>query len=516
MKKIITILLAVVSLLCFVSCKDGNADDGGTVKLNVANLYMQNIDDEYTEYIEDKFNVSLSGKQYSWADWDSQVTSAINGNNMPDVFHWNLDYNTFPTLKRWVKGGSLKALPDLSAYPNIKRCVEACTAVENMKINGKLYGIPLIKNPQDTGLNFNEFTYIYRKDWVKKLVQIDSARYSHLLKDDNVFTYDEFEEMLYAFKENDLAGNNKTVALADVEWSYPSVANYFIDAPYSYVYDDAQNKYVWNYTTQKFTDGLNKAKKYVTDGVYWQDQYSSKEGGALTKFKSGVVGCYFENVILTNYDSIRKEFKANNPTADVDDACSLMHLKRADGKFVYEGGYNWYSVTLFSADTSDVKMKKMLEIMDWLLGEEGTKLATYGLKDVDYTENDDGTINLLWTKKTNGEYAKKKIGAQYLRYTASIGYDIAQNNPLIGDKTKEAYNKWNGDVRKFIEDGDAYVMPLYLDMNWKTSKNKDNYAGLRNEAKSAMVEYTFGKGGWDEFNKQSKEKYESVLSEING
>lgn len=158
----------------------------------------------------------------------------------------------------------------------------------------------------------------------------------------------------------------------------------------------------------------------------------------------------------------------------------------------------------------------MLEIMDWLLGEEGTKLATYGLKDVDYTENDDGTINLLWTKKTNGEYAKKKIGAQYLRYTASIGYDIAQNNPLIGDKTKEAYNKWNGDVRKFIEDGDAYVMPLYLDMNWKTSKNKDNYAGLRNEAKSAMVEYTFGKGGWDEFNKQSKEKYESVLSEING
>lgn len=516
MKKIIAILLVSVSLFFVVSCKNKDNNPNGIIKLNVANLYLQNIEDGYAEYIENKFNVMFSGKQYSWADWDSQVTSAINGNNMPDVFHWNLEANTFPTLKRWVKGGSVKALPDLTPYPNLKTVVDACTAINEMKIDGKLYGLPLIKNPEDLDLNFNEFTYIYRKDWVKKLVQINPEKYSHLLKEDDVFTYSEFEELLYAFKENDMAGNNKTIPLADVEWSYPSINNYFVKANYTYVYDENQNKYVWNYNTAEFNKGLNKVKEYVADGIYWQDQYSAKEGGALTKFKSGVVGCYYENVILSNYDTIRKDFKVNNPTVNVDDGCALMHLKRDDGKFVYEGGYNWYSITLFSADTSDEKMHKMLEIMDWLLSEEGTKFATYGTKDVDYSENSDGTIELHWSKKTNGEYATKKIGARYLRYTVSIGYDVAENDPLINEKSKEVYKKWNSEVRKFIADGEAYVMPLYLEMNWKTSPNKDAYAGLKNDARAAIVEYTFGKGDWNEFNNRSKDKYEAVLKEING
>lgn len=516
MKKFISVLLSAICLVA-VFGNGCSKESGATVKLNIANLYLQSFEDEYAEYIEDKFNVEISAKQYSWADWDSQVTSAINGNNMPDVFHWNLEANTFPSFQRWVKGGSLKALPDLSKYPNLKKCVDACTGIEKMKIDGKLYGIPLVKNPNDLSINFNEFTYIYRKDWVKKLVEIDSDKYSRLLKDDDVYTFSEFEELLYAFKEHaSELGGSKTIPLADVEWAYPSVLSYYVKALGSYVYDGEAKKYVWNYTTDEYTEGLNKAKQYVSDEIYWQDQYSAKGNGALTKFKSGVVGCYYENVVLTNYESIRKDFKKNNPTVDVDDACALMHLKRNDGKVVYEGGYNWYSVTLFSADASDEQVEKMLEIMDWLLSEGGTKFATYGIKDVDYTEKEDGTIELLWSKKGDGEYANKKIDAQYLRYTASIGYDIVENSPLVSQASKDAYKKWNTKAKEFVANGEAYVMPLYLDMSWQTTENKVNYAGLRNEAVAAVVEYTFNKGGWDEFNNKSKVKYEAVLKEING
>jgi len=409
----------------------------------------------------------------------------------------------------------LKEIPDLSAYPNVERLVNSVDGLDKMKIDGKLYALPLVKNPSDPEIAYSEFTYIYRKDWARRLATDNPALYGHLYKEDDIYTYSEFLELLYAFKENDMAGNNKTIPLADVEWSFPSVLNYYKKAPFNYVLNDANDAFVWNHTTTQMTAGVNAAKTLAEDGIYWADQYSAKEGSALTKFKSGVVGAYFENITLSNYSSIRKEFKANNPNIDVNEGTALMHLKRDDGKFVYEGAYNWWSVTMFSSTISDEAMHKTLEILDWLYSEEGTMFATYGFIDRDYTIAENGDITVLWEKKTNGDYATKKIGARYLRYIMSLNNDILFDDPTLDKRTRDAYVNWTTQVNENITNGQVYIMPLYEDMNWLSATNKNLYASLDKEAQAAMISYIFGKGGWNEFNQTAQSKYVEVLREIN-
>jgi len=513
-KRILSLFLVLTFIFILVSC-NGDDIDGDAVELNIANLYFVELDDEYTEYIEEKFGVKFKTRNYSWADWDQQVTSAVNSDNLPDVFHWNLQPSTYPTMVRWANGMMLREIPDLTNYPNLNRMLNDAYGLDYLKVNGKLYALPLLKNPTNPDVEFNEFTYIYRKDWAKKLATQNPTLYGHLYKEDDVYTYAEFEELLYAFKTNDMAGNNKTIPLADVEWSFPSVLNFYKKAPYNYVLNDAETAYVWNYTTPEVTSGLDKAKKYAEDGIYWADQYSAKEGSALSKFKSGVVGAYFENVTISNYSTIRKEFKLNNPNVDIDEGTALMKLKRADGKFVYEGAYNWWSTTMFSSYISDKEMNKLLEILDWLYSEEGTLFATYGFEGDDYTVNEDGSINILWEKKSNGEYASKKIGAKFLRYIMSLNNDLLLDDPTLDAKTLNAYTSWNQFVKDKIAEGQVYLMPLYEEMNWLSATNKNMYASLDKEAIAAMTSYIFGKGGWNEFNQNNASKYNSVLNEIN-
>lgn len=513
-KKILSLCLVLTLTVILASC-NGDEDLDDTVQLNIANLYFVQLDDEYTEYIEERFGVKFKTRNYSWADWDQQVTSAVNSDNLPDVFHWNLQPSTYPTMVRWVNGMMLKEIPNLDNYPNLKRMMDDVYGLDYLKVNGKLYALPLLKNPTNPEFEFNEFTYIYRKDWAKKLATENPNLYGHLYKEDDVYTFEEFEELLYAFKQNDLAGNNKTIPLADVEWSFPSVLNFYKKAPYNYVLNDAGTQFVWNYTTSEVTAGLEKSKKLAEDGIYWADQYSSKEGSALNKFKSGVVGAYFENVTISNYSTIRKEFKLNNPNVDIDEGTALMKLKRADGKFVYEGAYNWWSTTMFSSYTTDKEMNKLLEILDWLYSKEGTLFATYGFEGEDYTINEDGSIKVLWGKKTNGEYANKKIGAKFLRYIMSLNNDVLLDDPTLDSKTLQTFQSWNEFVKEKIKTDEVYLTPLYEDMNWLSATNKNMYASLDKEAVAAMTSYIFGKGGWTEFNQNNAYKYNAVLDEIN-
>lgn len=520
-KNVLSAILAACLLcgcLLGAACGGGESeyDPDGNVRLEIANLYMTDLGDAYTDFIEDKFGVNISPKGYSWTDWDSQVTSAVNGNNMPDVFHWNLEADTFPTLERWAKGGSLRALPDdLSAYPNVQKAISEATAVEQMKVNGKLYCIPLLRDVNEPEAEYSEFTYMYRKDWARELAEKDPAKYGDLYKEDDVYTFSEFERLLKAFKDEDMAGSGKTIPLADVEWSFPSVINYFKDAPHAYVKNEQTGKFEWNYTTPAFNEGLEKAKLYVEQGIYWADQYAAKEGDAMTKYRSGVVGCYFDNFTLTNYAEMRESFSAANPGVDIEDGTALMRLKNDEGKFVYEQANNWWSATLFSYDITDVQMNKFLEIMDWLLSEEGTMLATYGFEGTDYEVKEDGTVELFWSKKTNGEYASKVIGARYLRYAVSLGYDVTENDPLIDDATKAAHGAWKQDVEEQIAAGEVKFLPLYPEMNWLSLPEKNANAGLLNEATTAIVQYVFGDGGWDTFNESNRSRYEAVVNEVN-
>jgi len=351
------------------------------------------------------------------------VSAAVNAGNLTDVFQFNVtQFNFANSYKFWAEGQVTKALPDdLSAWPNVKSLVDNTTDIDSLKIDGHLYGLPIAKNIAEPKVNYSPFTYVYRRDWAKTW---------GVYQDNDVYTWDQFTKLVATFNTKlNPTGNADKYAMADVEWGFPSLTNFYKQVPHCFAFDETAKKYVGNFATDGYVQGMDLAKKYVDSKVYGYDQYNATEGGARKAYESNKCGIFYENLSLSNYQAIRAALSTAN-TLDanfqVDDAAAIMKVKGPDGKYALEGTDNWFSMSLFNYDISDTKMKKILDLLDYLLGEEGTKLAVYGKAGYDYTEDSDGGITLSdngWPIGDDGKYVAKTNGAKYLRYVATLGSD---------------------------------------------------------------------------------------------
>ena len=150
MRKSILLLAATsmaLGLLTLGGCSNSKKDKytkDGKLMVSMRNLYFSSYKggDSYIEEVENKFKLKFSFETYDWANWETQVTGSINGQNMEDVFHANIDsYNFATTYKFWAEEELVKPLPDdMSKWPNIQHVLENTSNIESLKVDGKLYG----------------------------------------------------------------------------------------------------------------------------------------------------------------------------------------------------------------------------------------------------------------------------------------------------------------------------------------------------------------------------------------
>ena len=254
-KKIIygAALTALMSFSALTGCGHNSAadqyDKNNRLILNVKNVYFDQWtgEDMYTDMINERFGVSIKASNYAYEDWDTMVNTAINGNNLTDTIQFNLKaYNFGSTYESWVDFGMLKALPDnMSKWPNLKKMLDNISNIDALKIDGKLYGIPIandINNPQK---DFSNFTYVYRRDWAKQIDELNKnvPNYVPVYKEGDVYTWDEFTRLCDAFNTNlkTLSGMSQASVLVDEQWGFPSVTNFYKDAPHCYAKDASGN-----------------------------------------------------------------------------------------------------------------------------------------------------------------------------------------------------------------------------------------------------------------------------------
>ena len=533
-KKIIygAVFTALMSLSALTGCGGNNAadkyDKNGRLILNLKNVYFDQWtgEDMYTDIINEKFGVCVKATNYAYEDWDTMVNTAINGNNLTDTIQFNLKaYNFGSTYEEWVDFGMLKPLPsDMSKWPNLKSMLDNISNIDALKIDGKLYGIPIandIKNPQK---DFSNFTYVYRRDWAKQIDEMNKnkANYEPVYREGDVYTWAEFLRLCDAFKTNikTLSGMTQASVLVDEQWAFPSVTNFYKDAPHCYA-KDADGKAIANFAGEKYLAGLEVAKQFVSeDMIYSQDQFNFADNKANQLYLGGQAAILYDNYSLANYIKLRKLFKSSQKTVNLDDGTAFLKIKGPDDKFALEGTENWFSMTMFNADISDKKQQKILDILDYLLGEEGTRLAIYGKEGYDYTMVDGQVVlnEIGWEKDTmTGQYANKTNGAKYLRYMATLGNDTKSYDPFTELDAYNLLSSWQEEMKAAKAAGNLRVVKEPADISWMSTPEKnDKTEGLLNDANTAVLKYCFNKISLDEYKKSfESNNWKKVLQEIN-
>ena len=526
------VLTALMSLSALTACNGNSAadkyDKNGRLILNIKNVYFDQWtgEDMYTDIINEKFGVSIKASNYAYEDWDTMVNTAINGNNLTDTIQFNLKaYNFGSTYESWVDFGMLKALPDdMSKWPNLKSMLDNISNIDALKVDGKLYGIPIandIKNPQK---DFSNFTYVYRRDWAKKIDEMYPDR-DPVYREGDVYTWDEFTRLCDAFNTNlkTLSGMTQASVLVDEEWAFPSVTNFYKDAPHCYA-KDADGKAIANFASEKYLAGLEVAKDFVSGKkIYSQDQYNFAANKANQLYLGGQAAILYDNYSLANYIKLRKLFKEsqkNVPGFNLDDGTAFLKIKGPDGKFALEGTENWFSMTMFNADISNKKQEKILDILDYLLTEEGTRLAIYGKQGYDYDIVDGEVVlnEMGWEKDAmTGQYATKTNGAKYLRYMATLGNDTKSYDPFTELDAYNLLNAWQEEMKAAKTAGELRVVQEPADISWMSTPSKnDKTEGLLADANTAVLKYCFDKKSFNDYKKEfENNNWKKVLQEIN-
>lgn len=508
-----------LGLLTLTACprsgKQDNYTNDGKLIVSVRNLYFDAYrgGDAYLDEIEDKFGLKFDLSSYEWANWLTQVNGAINGDSAEDVFHANIDsYNFAQLYKFWADEEMIKPLPDdLSSWPNLKYMIEHTSNIDALKLHGKLYGIPIAKDTTDYSTSFSPFTYIYRRDWAKKY---------GVYQENDEYTWEQFEALLEKFRV-ELADSNR-YALADVEWGYPSIPNFYKQVPHCFA-QDATGKYVNNYTTDAYIAGMNEARDFMRNGWYHPNQNSAADGYMNKAYYQNQVGVLYENLSYTNFVNLKTQLRKTNASVqgfDVNDALAIMKIKGVDNKYALEGTDNWFSMTFFDYKISDTKQHKILDLLDWLLSEEGTIFSVYGFEDYDYVK-EGGQIKIqeeYWPKDNDGQYALKDNGGRYLRYLVSLGYDLLPIDPLT-DKTAITYlNNWDAEMRQHLANNELKVLKENAEVMWLTTEKKSLNAGnMRDTALKNVMKYTYSQEILTESDFKGKfgRMWDDVLLEIN-
>ena len=512
-------LLIYSALLC-VSLTGCKKNKGREDELNLRNLYFAawEGDDPYTQFLEEKFNVKIKPSSYDYNSWGEQVMGEVNGNNIGDVFHFDLEsFNFGNTYKNWAEGGVIKALPDdLSRWPKVKALVQNASNIDYLKIDDHLYGLPLLYNQDDPSKDFSSFTYVYRKDWLRSL---DASK----VHEDDVYTYEEFIDIINLFGTKDDVKAGNSAAIGDVSWGFPSLTNFFKDSPHCYS-ANADGSVKNAFTTDGYKAGLVATAQLISTpgtNLYYDQPSHTNDTKAYDAFKGGHLGIYYENLSLSNYSTLRKDIRDVNETLTeekLNDMTAIMRVKK-DGKFHLEGSENWFSMTFFNADISDEKQEKILDILDYLLDEEGTRLAIFGKENIDYVMVD-GEPETLWEKKMNGEYPTVVNGAKYLREMITLNNDTAEYDPFTDQKSYQIIKKWQDDMKAARAAGNLVTFQEPANVKWLSTPLKDdNTSALIKEGNDTALNFCYGANGISSMDdyvaKLSTAKWTNTIAEVN-
>lgn len=335
--------------------------------------------------IQEKFNVDLKVEYMTpGADYNTKI-NALLASTPPDMWR---DANADGGNKL-AMDGLLATLTDFvtpQTMPNYFKYWVTETALKRYQVQGGFYRAPLPYNKK----LFR--AYYIRKDWLDAL---------NLKMPTN---YDEYVNILKAFTFNDPDGNGKADTYgfstsgggANVGYDWPELFKNKLLYP-AFV---ENGKYVGSLQSPKMEFVLNDIAKVIDMKVVDPDWYLNKNPQHVEKAIQGRIGVVVGNVkdfaLDNNEQGIQYRSKQINPKADwqpftIFGETPIMANLSPSGPFLFAKSV---------AEKNPEKIRRSIEILDWLASEEGYLLTHFGQEGKHYSK-DGKTIKPNFEAYTN-------------------------------------------------------------------------------------------------------------------
>ncbi|WNR43455.1 extracellular solute-binding protein [Paenibacillus roseipurpureus] len=333
-------------------------------------------DNPIVRKIEELTNTKLNITWIPASAYNDKINVSIASNDLPKVL-MVLDSKSSSIINAERSGMFWEIGPLLKSYPNLAKYNANEAVLNNVSVDGKVYGLYRARALARQGVSF-------RQDWLENLGLAQPK------------TIDELYNVIKSFTLNDpdKNGKNDTIGLVEAEDSasgaaatglsgFPTIASFF-GAANQWEFQNGKAVPMW--TTKENMDAMKFYKKLYDEKLINLDFAATKTSKQNEQFYQGKAGMVFNTLdfIITGGNELKKV----NPNAKLD---ILSKIQGPKGERVFAtSGYNGMFLFPKSTVKSEAELKQVLEFFDKLVSDEMLSTWTWGIENMHFKKDANG------------------------------------------------------------------------------------------------------------------------------
>ena len=449
------------------------------VSMNVMDAEKNGIDAR-AEFVEEKFNLTFDYLPVSWGDWNEKIRTWINTGDTPDLIWWDLKGATAWEYQSWARQGAFTAFSDedFANRPQLQEIYETAESIDALRVDGTLYAWPSLRDNPPEAQNCYTSNWCYRRDWAQEV---------GLYKEDDIYTFEEWEELIAAVLDAGLA----QAGLVMPPWGFPHAAVLFISDPpaegnetCSYIIDPDTGKYIWPPATDAYVAGVKKTYDMYQAGLIYRDNMSFKASENQDMIQAGQA---FATYNVTGSLNTWTADMIKDGTIEKREDFGPAIVSGIDGTWYMTQTEDYWTVTALSKDIDPEAKNRVLDFWDWIITDEGRMVRNFGIEGTDWNwaDNEQG-FELLWdfdeaTKDYISPYAETRFNEA----------TPAENSRVIVPPGSVTYQYDERDrVWAAFASGTpkSAIKPFDYQVSFLSAENKDQFGSFNVEAKAKLNE----------------------------
>ena len=469
LKRGTSVILSVAMISVFYGCgnKKETVTENDKLEVTVFSTqlsdFAQNPDTPIARMIEEKFNIVIKPIAADGNTWEEKLNTLLASGQIPDIFTSLGPVSRTYQFNTWIRDGFMLNLSEYvneNDYPEFSKALKRFDWLKGLE-QGSHYCIPVATYFEDYEAVSN-MANLVRQDWMENL---------GIKQPTNI---DEYYEMLRAFTYDDPDGNGK-----DDTYGITSSGGVYRFVPIYNMFDvsldrfrNVDGEWIPEVITDDMKECIKFLKKLYDEKILDPDFIINTEAQGTENFLSGKAGSLYSSASVSWYNGFCTKFANIYPDKDPSSLIDYMDVVEGKNGKRVDGVSNFWGVSSINGQLEETKIKRILEMYEYFMSEEGMEMFRYGVEGEEYKVEDGKKVSII-PNDSNGkpQELSKYDGAAKLQslFTSDGGFvnsvENAQNPEAI-DGIEKYMNLAKADpLAAVIIDDDVFSSSQIADLS---------------------------------------------------